>query len=297
MSPFTYRSASSCSRAVPCALTLALVTLVVATTGAQEYIAGARQGGRVEPPSPSGLVTAGARYGWIRPLASAAVPGSGQLLAGHDRGALYLVAETYLAARFLAEQREARFQAEHFRDLAFAVARQGFASAARDTAFGYFEEMGKFIESGPFDTDPGAPLVPPLDDRTFNGRIWRLARETFFQHPDSFPDAEAEEYQRALEFYRRRAVGAGFQWSWRGAALEHDLFRQSIRASDRAFRAATQHLGALLINHVLSAIDAFVSQRLAPNGQLVGFRSGVRSRGEAGHRPGFAAVIGFQAPF
>ncbi|HWP37415.1 MAG TPA: hypothetical protein VNL18_07665, partial [Gemmatimonadales bacterium] len=156
------------------------------------------------------------RAAWARPLASAVAPGLGQLLGGQDRGAVYLVTEIYLFARFVSEQREARREADQFRDLAFEVARRPFGPGVRDTAFGYFEEMAQFIESGPFDTDPGAPLVPPGDERTFNGHIWRLARETFFQNPDSLPPPQAEEYQRALEFYRRRAVGPNFQWSWRG---------------------------------------------------------------------------------
>ena len=272
---------------------LVAVLAQAAAGHAQEF--GAWAGGRTARGT-GAILVARVGAGWIRPLASAAVPGTGQLLGGQDRGALYLVTETYLAARFLAEQGEGRAQAKQFRDLAFQVARQRFAPGLRDTAFGYFEEMGKFIESGPFDTDPGAALVPPLDARTFNGHVWRLARETFFQDPDSFPGADTEEYQRALEFYRRRAVGAGFEWSWRGAALEHDLFRQSIRASDRAFRAATQHLGAMLANHLLSAIDAFVSQRLAPQGPRLGIRGMVwPSRGP--RHPGMAMAVGIHAPF
>jgi hypothetical protein len=221
------------------------------------------------------FLVAAERAAWARPLASAIVPGTGQLLAGQDRAALYLVTETFLLARFVSEQREGRREAGRFRDLAFAVARQRFGPAARDTAFGYFEEMARFIESGPFDTDPGPALVPPTDERTFNGYIWRLARETFFQNPDSLPSPEAEEFQRALEFYRRRGVGPNFQWSWRGAGLERDLFRQTIRASDQAFRTATQHLGALLANHVFSAIDAFVSHRLATSPVTAGLQSRV----------------------
>jgi hypothetical protein len=209
------------------------------------------------------FLSAPQRAAWARPLASAVAPGLGQLLGGQDRGAIYLVTETYLIARFVSDQREARREADRFRDLAFQVARRSFGPGVRDTAFGYFEKMAEFVESGPFDTDPGAPLVPPTDERSFNGHIWRLARETFFQNPDSLPSPDAEEYQRALEFYRRRAVGPNFLWSWRGALLEQDLFRQTIRASDEAFRAATQHLGALLVNHLLSVIDAWVTHRLS----------------------------------
>lgn len=214
---------------------------------------------------------------WLRPLSSAAIPGLGQLLGERDRGAVYLITEAFLLSRFVAEQREGQREAQRYKDLAFKVARQAFNPTTRDTAFGYFEEMAKFIESGPFDTDPGPALVPPWDERTYNGWVWKLARETFFPKPDSLPDPGSLEYQRALEFYRRRAVGPGFLWSWRQAALEHDLFKVTIRASDRAFRNATQYLGLTLANHLLSMVDAFVSERLGLEGQRIGIGTSLTS--------------------
>jgi hypothetical protein len=65
-----------------------------------------------------------------------------------------------------------------------------------------------------------------------------------------------------LGFYESRAIGANFQWSWRDAGLERDLFSQSMRRSDDAYRMVTQYLGLLLVNHLVSMIDAFVTQRL-----------------------------------
>ena len=123
--------------------------------------------------------------------------------------------------------------------------------------------MGKFKESGPFDTDDGPAFVPPANERTFNGSIWALAKQTFFADPDNPPDPDSPEFQRALAFYAGRAIGPNFQWSWRNAGLEQDLFRQTIRGSDEAFRRSAQQLGLLLANHVLSAVDAFISHRLS----------------------------------
>lgn len=200
--------------------------------------------------------------GWVRPLASAILPGTGQLLAGQERGAVYLVLDAALLVRFAGFQTEARREGNRYRDLAFVVARGAYAPQLRDTTFEYFEQMGRYVESGPFDTDPGPTLSPPTDESSYNGRIWRLARETYFTDPDQSPDPASEEYQRALAFYQSRAIGPNFQWSWRNAGLEQDLFRQTIRNSDEAFRAATRQLGLLLANHVLSAVDAFVSHRL-----------------------------------
>lgn len=209
------------------------------------------------------------RFAWLRPLASIAVPGSGQLLAGQDRGVLYIAAEAVFLTRFFSARAEAGREADRFHELAYSVARNAFEPVLRDTTFEYFEQMGKFIESGPFDTDPGPALVPPTDERTFNGSLWGLARRTFLPDTGGPPDPESEEYVRALEFYRERAVGPNFQWSWRNAGLEQDLFRQAIRRSDESFRRATTQLGLLLANHLLSAVDAYVSLRLSGNGRPV----------------------------
>jgi hypothetical protein len=200
---------------------------------------------------------------WLRPVASAVLPGAGQLLGGQDRGVLYLAAEVVLVATYFGARSEGRRERNRFRDLAFTVARAPFEPMLRDTVFEYFEQLEKFNESGPLDVDPGPGFVPPTDERTYNGQIWALARQTFFADPDDPPDPESEEFLRALEFYRSRAVGPNFFWSWRDAGLEQDLYRQSIRQSDAAFRRATQRLGLILVNHLLSTVDAFISERLS----------------------------------
>jgi hypothetical protein len=199
---------------------------------------------------------------WLVPISSALVPGSGQILTGHDRGVLYLAAEAFLLLRLWSLEREGRRERDAFRDLAFSVARAPFRPARRDTVFEYYEAMQSYIESGPFSTGIGSEIIPPTDVSTYNGYVWQLARETFLASPDLPVDTASEEYQRALDFYASRAVGANFQWSWRDAGLERDLFRQSIGRSDDAFRLATQYLGLVLANHLVSTIDAFVSERL-----------------------------------
>lgn len=221
------------------------------------------------------------RAGWVRPLASALVPGMGQLLGGDARGAVYLVVDAVLLVRFLRFSHEASREGDRFRDLAFVVARGAYAPQARDTTFEYFEQMGRFIESGPFDSDPGPGLTPPEDPLSYNGAIWQLARETFFPDPAAPPDPGSPEYQRALAFYASRAIGPNYRWSWRNAGLEQDVFRQTIRDSDEAFRAASSQLGLLLANHVLSAVDAFITHRLSSDDRAVGVET-VLGRGPGG---------------
>jgi hypothetical protein len=199
----------------------------------------------------------------LRPLASLLLPGSGQLLAHQDRGAVYLAAELYLVSRFLQLDREAGREAKRFQALAYDVARQSFTPSRRDTVFEYYEQMERFDESGRYDADPGAPFVPESDTRTYNGSVWLLARRTFWEDPSVPPDPTSPQYWRALQFYQARAVGPDFRWTWRDHSLEHEVFRETIRRSDNAFRRAQGQVGLLLANHVVSAVDALISARLA----------------------------------
>jgi len=200
---------------------------------------------------------------WVRPAASLLVPGTGQLLARQDRGAVYLAVEVYALARILQLNHEGRTAAERFRDLAFTVARRGFTAVRRDTVFEYYETMQRFVASGEYDRDPGPVLAPEIDPTTFNGSVWLLARRTFWPDPSTPPDPASPEYAAALQFYQQHAVGPDFRWSWRDAALQQQVFRETIGNSDDAFRSAQNYLGILLANHVASAVDALISSRLS----------------------------------
>ena len=192
----------------------------------------------------------------VRPLASLLLPGAGQLMARQDRGAVYLATEIYLVSRFIQLDREASREAARFQALAYDIARRAFSPTRRDTVFEYYEQMERFNESGRYDADPGAAFLPENDAKTYNGSVWLLARRTFWEDPDVAPDPTSPAYWRALQFYQARAVGPGFQWSWRDHSLEHEVFRETIRRSDDGFRRAQNQVGLLLANHVASAVDA-----------------------------------------
>lgn len=198
---------------------------------------------------------------WVRPVLSALVPGSGQLLGGQPRGIVYLAVEALLVSRAVAAGQRGRTERAQYRALAYDVARRGFSSLRIDGPFEYYETMEKFVESGNYDLDPGAGFTPETDTTTFNGFTWALARRTFFANPDSAPDPASVAWNSAIAFYASRAVGPNFRWSWRGARLEQDVFRGAIRASDDAFRERTNLMGALVLNHLASAIDALISAR------------------------------------
>ena len=198
----------------------------------------------------------------MRPLASLLVPGTGQLLAGQERGLVYLATEVWLVARALSLAQEGRRERAAFQELAYAVARRPFSALRRDGPFEYYETMGHFVASGEYDADSGAAFVPEPDTTTFNGSVWLLARRTFLENPDSLPDPSSPAYRDAITFYSVRAVSGAFRWTWSDARLEQDVFRAEIAASDEAFRAATNYLGVVVLNHIGSAVDALITQRL-----------------------------------
>ena len=203
---------------------------------------------------------------WLPPVASLVVPGSGQLVQRKDRGMVYLAAEAFFLTRFLQLTHDGRRGADRYRDLAYFVARRGFAPATRrDTVFEYYEQMERFTASGEYsrNPDPNGAVIPENDPATYNGSVWALAQRTYFPDPNNPPPTDSKDYLDALTFYSSHAVGPDFRWSWRDAALEQQEYRATIRASDDAFRSAQGQLGLLLANHLVSAIDALISTRLS----------------------------------
>ena len=213
-----------------------------------------------------------AKRPWVRPLASLLVPGTGQLLAGQPRGVVYLATEVWLLARAVALRHDSRTESAFFRSLAYTVARQQYGYERVDGPWPYYEEMGRYIESGVLDGNPAGAFSPETDTTTYNGHLWQLARRTYFEDPDSTPDPSAASYAAALRFYQARGVTDVYRWSWRNARLEQDVYRASIRASDDAYRTATNYLGGILLNHLLSAVDAFVATRIGRSGVLPSVR-------------------------
>ncbi len=215
----------------------------------------------VRPSAPS-VTAVAAPHPWTRPVLSLAVPGSGQLVNGQARGLVYLAVEAWVVSRALAAGQRGRAERAQYRALAYNIARRAFTPIRVDGPFDYYETMEKFVDSGVYDRDPGNSFVPETDTTTFNGFVWQLARRTFFVNPDSAPDPSSLNWNHAVAFYAGRAVGPNFRWSWRGARLEQDVYRVAIRSSDDAFRERTNYFGALVLNHLASAIDALISARM-----------------------------------
>ncbi len=243
----------------------ALILLVAALAAPRGAQAQAPDVADTAPPSaiPAALRMPVWRRPWVRPLASLIVPGSGQLLGGRDRGMVYLATEVWFVARALALSDQARREKAHFLTLAFDVARARFTSVRVDGPWEYYETMSHYVESGAYNlAAPGGSFQPETDTLTFNGAMWLLARRNYLEHPDSIPPPSDPAYQAALAFYRQRAYGDQYRWSWKDARLEMDVYSHAIHTSDDDFRQATDYLGAILLNHLASAVDAFITLRV-----------------------------------
>lgn len=199
---------------------------------------------------------------WWAPIASAVVPGAGQARLGQDRFVGYMAVEGFLWIRYLTDRRAGIEARNAYRDIAMRVSRAGFPGAKPQGNFEYYERMEHWIASGIYDADPSDGFSPETDSTTFNGKMWSIARTTYWSDPKTPPPIGSPAYEAALQFYRQNAVTEDFAWSWRNSPLHQDVYRRSVRASNNGFRHAAQDIGAVIANHVLSTVDAYISLRL-----------------------------------
>jgi hypothetical protein len=255
------------ARALACGLVVALSTASVA---AAQQLGASRSGVTARHDAEASAASAGGRQLsrldrlplWSAPIASLLIPGLGQARLHKDRFVGFMALETFLLLQYAKESREGAREEREYRSIARDVARRGFVTSPPDTAWQYYEKLEKYLESGAFTMVPNGPTVPETDSSTYNGSIWVLARRQFgLALNDPNPSGSAR-YQQALELYEGRAVRQPYRWSWRNAQLEQDLYRRTVSRTNDAYRRATIELSAIIANHLLSAVDAFVSVRL-----------------------------------
>ena len=199
-------------------------------------------------------------------LYSALLPGLGQRKLGKRRWLAYLAVEGAAWIAFGRARWSATDERGQYQDLAWDVARS-FDGPRVDGDFRYYETMENFLASGAFDTDSAAPgIQPEVDPSTFNGRTWSLATEIHFP-AGANPGPGDPEYEAALVDYRTRAYDERFEWSWAGQSAAWTDYMDLIDSSDGSFRRASQFLGVVIANHLLSGVDAFVTARIQDSGR------------------------------
>jgi hypothetical protein len=193
----------------------------------------------------------------------------------------YAVAEAYLLVQAFGAQRDVSRGVRNYQNVAADGARRQFGGALPRGPWSYYEDLEKFDASGMYDVVPGGAVEPETDTTTFNGQSWLLARQTFWTNPDVTPPVSSEQYQRALAFYRARAWGDEFRWSWRDAQFQKDVYKGTIAAANRSNQRKTNLLTVVGANHLASLIDAYITVRIRRYGGagVVGMRvDGVESR-------------------
>lgn len=194
-------------------------------------------------------------------LLSAVLPGAGQHMLGQDRKWAYLALETVGWVLYADRRSAGGDLRRRYRDFAWTEARaqQG---ARVDGDFGYYETLTNWDRSGAYDRDPvAAGLQPENDPAAFNGSIW--SRAVLIFPPDPGASLGDPSYDNALEYYRQRAYGTEFLWDWTDTGTQTE-YGGLIEESDDRFRQATNVLGVVIANHVVSAVDAFLSARGLP---------------------------------
>jgi len=270
----THRSGVAQERATPLhSATLAAVaaaTLGPSTSGASPLGgpepgagkgAGSAHGPGTGVPTLPDLPSAEQASGISPVLLSAVVPGVGQYARGERRWVGYAAAEA-LAWFFHLERRgEGRDLRDRYRELAWQEARQRMGPRVVGD-FEYYERLSAWRRSGGWDIDEDAGLQPETDPATFNGMIWQRARGLFFGEDPGSVEPGDPEWERALDFYREEAYGPELLWDWGAADADRRRFGELIEESDDHLSTATTLLGVVLLNHVASATDAFISGRL-----------------------------------
>ena len=82
----------------------------------------------------------------------------------------------------------------------------------------------------------------------------------FASGTDPMPGDQA--YDDALAFYQAEGYEERFEWSWVGRPGEWEGYRDFIESSDEDFRRASQFVGVVIANHLLSVVDGFVTARV-----------------------------------
>jgi hypothetical protein len=135
----------------------------------------------------------------------------------------------------------------------------------------YYEDLLKWPSSGDFDNDPSrAGVQPETDPRTYNGHQWEIAQMNNYSASSGgipVPASPAEE-QAALETYKRQVYPSQYNWDWTGLDEENDEYHRLFDKSEDAYRGRIKFTAILLANHLVSALDVLVAERINRNSFL-----------------------------
>ncbi|MEO7361832.1 MAG: hypothetical protein ABI120_15990 [Gemmatimonadaceae bacterium] len=222
---------------------------------------------------------------WYAPLASLALPGSGQATLRQQRSVAYLVAEGFLLLRAVRANNDRNSAKLQYQKLAADVARNGFGTDKPTGPWDYYEILEHYPASGAYDLNIGGKFTPETDESTYNGELWYQARQIFWDSPDMAPAESSAQYARALARYQTLAMQGSYRFSWKDQSNVQNEYILSIAEANRSRQQVVSTLGLLAANHLASAVDAYINVRLRRFGGagLVGasVRTELRPTGQA----------------
>ena len=207
-------------------------------------------------------------------LLSLALPGLGQHQLGKSRKWLFAGLEVAAWVVYMERRSAGGSLRDDYRDFAWQVGRIQVGPRV-DADFNYYETLSKWDRSGAFDRDAASSgLQPEEDPATFNGTIWARAQAIFLGGGGQPGDVG---FAQALEYYEARAYETEFLWDWNRTTGGRSRLGEIISESDSRFRQATTALGVVIANHLVSAVDAFLSTRGIVARANVGFTTTCRA--------------------
>ncbi len=175
--------------------------------------------------------------------ASLLVPGWGQHLTGHrGRATAFLAAEAALIATWIGFRVQGEVRQDRYVDYA-----ERFAAVqdARDKSDGYYRNLGRYLNAADYEDD--------------------LARDARARFGNDIEQREA--------YVAARRPSAEEAWQWDSRA-HRDTFVEMRKASRSSFQHADQTIGVILLNHLLSAVDAGRLARKGASGRALYVRPG-----------------------
>jgi hypothetical protein len=190
----------------------------------------------------AGQATGGSGVSRISPArsigASLILPGWGQHLTGHSgRARVFLATEAALIATFIGFRVQGEVRQDRYSDYAGLFAGVENAKGKSD---GYYRNLGRYMSAADYEDD--------------------LARDARARFGDDI--AQREAYVAA----RRPRPDEAWQWESRA---RREAFTEMRKESRSSFHRADQVIGVILLNHVLSAVDAGRLSRKGASGKAL----------------------------
>ena len=188
---------------------------------------------------------------WKAFLLSAAVPGAGEIYAGAwKRAIVFFSMEAAIWGGFAYFDTRGEDTKSEYKDLAVQE-----AGATNSGSNKYFEDIYNHEWSGGY--YPDEPWLNDGEEGSYNNKIWDILYEQWLQPYKNGRDSVAtiEDTLNCLADYQDMAYDSTYAWNWAGTG-RWSTYRSKHDRANELLKKATFTLGLVLVNHVVSCIDA-----------------------------------------